>query len=156
MTVDIKILKANESDLPEILALQKLCYQENVARYNDNNIPPMIETVDDLLKDAQTHIFLKALNDDKVIGSARGYNKPEYCYIGRVMVHPDYQNQGIGRKLILALENELGGSVFELTAGHLDEKNIALYQKLGYKAYGEKEKVTDTLYFIHMRKNKTE
>jgi len=150
---DIKILKSTASDLPEILALQKLSFVENAVRYNDKNIPPLMQTLDDLLEEAKSHVFLKAVDGNKIIGSIRGYSKPDYCYLGRVMVHPDYQNQGIGRKLMLALEKELGGSVFELVVGHLDEKNIALYEKLGYKAYGEKEKVTDSLYFVYMRKN---
>ena len=36
----MKIQKANEQDLSEILALQKLAYQENAVRYNDFDIPP--------------------------------------------------------------------------------------------------------------------
>ena len=153
MSADIKILKSNENDLPEILELQKLCFSENAIRYNDPNIPPLKQTLDELIEEAKSHVILKAVDGAKIIGSVRGCRKTDHCYIGRLIVHPDYQNQGIGRRLMAAMENEFGDSVFELTAGHLDDKNISLYQKLGYKTYGT-EKISDNLSFVLMRKNK--
>jgi len=70
-------------------------------------------------------------------------------------VHPDHQNMGIGRKLMNAIEKEFDVGVFELRTGHLDAITISLYQKLGYKLTGEKEQMSDTLWFVRMRKEKT-
>ena len=151
LSADIKILKSDANDLPEILELQRLSFAENAIRYNDQNIPPLRQTLDELIEEAKSHIILKAVDGAKIVGSVRGCRKPDHCYIGRLIVHPDYQNQGIGRRLMAAMENELGGSAFELTAGHLDDKNISLYGKLGYKAYGT-EKISDNLSLIKMRK----
>ena len=147
----MKITRAMASDLPEILALQKLAFQENAIRYNDSNISPLRQTLDELIEEAQTHVILKAVVQDKIIGSVRGVLRADHAYIGRVIVHPDYQNQGIGRKLMTAIENEFDTTKFELVAGYLDDKNIALYTKLGYQIYGE-EKESENLSFVQMRK----
>ena len=51
------------------------------------------------------HIFLKAVEDGRIIGSVRGnVLDPDSVYIGRLIVHPDYQNQGIGTKLLKTIE----------------------------------------------------
>ena len=148
----MKILKAYVNDLPEILALQKSAYQENAIRYNDPNIPPLQQTLNELNIEIERKIFLKAVIDDIIVGSVRGAKKDDHAFIEKLIVHPDYQNQGIGRKLMLAIENEFDTSVFRLFTGHLDAKNISLYSKLGYVIYGEQEHVTPELCFIHMEK----
>ena len=145
------IQHANTNDLPEILDLQKLAFHENAMRYNDFNIPPLTQTIDELTRESKSHVILKAVIDNKIIGSVRSCQKDDYAYIGRLIVHPDYQNQGIGRRLMIAIENEFDVPKYKLTTGHLDDKNIELYSKLGYKI-GEKEKISENLYFIHMEK----
>ena len=146
------IYHATQQDLPDILALQKLSYQENAVRYNNPNILPLMQTLDDLVDESKTHIILKAVLNDIIIGSVRACKKDDCAYIGRLVVHPDYQNQGIGRKLMAAIEQEMNTPVFRLFTGHLDDKNLSFYSKLGYVIYGEPEQVSPTLSFIHMEK----
>ena len=148
----MEFLKANKDDLPEILALQKLAYQENAVRYNDPNIPPLRQTLDDLITEMEQQIFLKAVVDGTIIGSVRGCLKDGYAFIEKLIVHPDYQNQGIGRTLMSSIEQEFDVSMFRLVTGHLDDKNISLYSKLGYEIYGEQTQITPTLSFVHMEK----
>ena len=44
-----------------------------------------------------------------LIGSVRGYIRDETCYIGRLIVQPEFQNQGIGTRLVDAIENHFKG-----------------------------------------------
>ena len=148
----MEILKVNKDDLPEILTLQKSAYQENAIRYNNPNIPPLQQTLDDLNAEFEYKIFLKAVINDIIIGSVRACKKDDQTFIEKLIVHPDYQNQGIGSKLMLAIENEYKSNVFRLFTGHLDDKNISLYSKLGYVIYGELEYISPELSFIHMEK----
>ena len=132
--------------------MQKSAYQENAVRYNDFNIPPLQQTVDELAAEMEHKIFLKAVIGDIIVGSVRGYKKDDHALIEKLIVHPDYQNQGIGKKLMLAIENEFETNVFRLFTGHLDDKNISLYSKLGYVIYGKQEYVSPELSFVHMEK----
>jgi len=72
--------------------------------------------------------------------------------MGSVIVDPNYSNRGIGKKLMSAIEKCFEGIRFELFTGHRSEKNLALYQKLGYKEY-KTEQVAKDLQFMYMRKN---
>jgi len=145
-----------KEDLPEILELQRLAFFENSLRYgNDPNMPPLPQTLDELTKESEGQIFIKAIIDGAIVGTARGRMDGDICRISKMMVHPDHQNKGIGHLLMNAIEGEFDAWVFELRTGHLDDKNISLYEKMGYFLTGEKEQITDTLWFVRMRKERT-
>lgn len=147
----MEILRVSESDLTEILSLQRLAYHENAERYNDFKIPPLTQTLEDLREELKSSVILKAVHEAKIVGSVRAIKKGINCNIGRLIVHPDYQNKGIGRELIAEIEKIFEGSRYELFTGHLDEKNLAFYEKLGYKRYKE-EKINDSLGFVYFEK----
>jgi Acetyltransferases len=148
----MKIKNAELIDLLSILELQKLCYQENAERYNDYKIGPLVQTIYDLKEEFKNSIILKVEDDSKIIGSVRAFEKNKSCYIGRIIVHPDYQNKGIGKKLMVEIENRFPKCVrFELFTGFKDQKNIYFYQKLGYWIF-KIEKVTDNLDLIYLEK----
>lgn len=150
-------MKASEDDLPEILALQKLAFQENALRYNDPEIPPLTESLDDMRRDCEGHTVLKMVEDGKIIGSVRGRRNGDVCRIGRVIVHPDHWNKGIAHRMMVSIESEFDAPVFELVTGVEDHKNISLYRKHGYEIVeGELHRITHNLYFVRMVKvNKT-
>jgi ribosomal protein S18 acetylase RimI-like enzyme len=84
-------------------------------------------------EDFKNQLFLKAVLDGRIIGSVRAYSKEGTCYIGRLVVHPDFQNQGIGTRLMNDIETIFYGCKrFELFTGDKSERNLRLYQKLGY------------------------
>ncbi len=146
------IERARASDLEEILELQKLAFKSEAEIYDDFNIAPRVQTLEDIKADFRRQIFLKATIDREIIGSVRAYAKEDTCFVGRLIVHPDVRNQGIGTKLM----NEIEGLFktcrrFELFTGHKSEKNIHIYQKLGYKTF-KTEKITDNINFIYMEK----
>ncbi len=144
---------ATKIDLEDILDLQKLAYQENAIRYNDFTILPLNQTLEELKKELEGSIILKVVEDRRIVGSVRAFEKDGSCYIGRLIVHPDYQNKGIGKKLMKAVEKCFKGARFELFTGHLDEKNLAFYGKLGYKRFKD-EKINDALRFIYFEKGR--
>ncbi|MCX8129707.1 MAG: GNAT family N-acetyltransferase [Clostridia bacterium] len=142
---------ATKNDLEDILKLQKLAYQENAIRYNDFTIPPLTQTLEELKKESEGSIILKVVEDRMIVGSVRAFEKDGSCYIGRLSVHPSYQNKGIGKKLMKAIEKCFEGVRFELFTGYLDEKNLAFYEKLSYKRFRE-EKINDDLRFVYFEK----
>ena len=146
------IEKATVSDAEEILALQKLAYRSEAEIYNDFNIPPMVQTLESIEKDFENQVFLKALINGRIIGSVRAYSKEGICYIGRLVVHPDFQNQGIGTKLMNEIEKIFGTCQrFELFTGDKSERNLYLYQKLGYKLF-KTANITDQTTIVYLEK----
>jgi ribosomal protein S18 acetylase RimI-like enzyme len=55
-----------------------------------------------LEKEFTQNIILKIEGDknNKIIGSVCFYEKDNRVYVGKLMVHPDCQNKGIGTKLL--------------------------------------------------------
>ena len=148
----MKIEEVSEEDLQEILNLQKLAFQLQAEIYNDFTIPPLIQTLEELKVDFLQQVFLKTKRDGRIVGSVRGYKMDDTCYIGRLIVHPDYQNQGIGTALMKEIEEKFSNiSRFEIFTGHKSEKNLYLYNKLGYTTFKE-EVVDENLTMVFLEK----
>lgn len=148
----ICIIRADKEDLSEILGLQYLAYQSEARLFNDEDIPPLKQTLADVENEYRKGIILKALEEDKtIIGSVRAFCDHETVYIGKLMVHPSKQGRGIGTLLLLEMEKQYPKQRYELFTSTRSEKNIALYKKLGYKIFDEKQ-VTEELRFVYMEK----
>jgi ribosomal protein S18 acetylase RimI-like enzyme len=148
----MEVEKATLSDAEEILSLQKLAYQSEAEIYNDFNIPPLVQTLEEIKKDFGIQFLLKAVMDEKIIASVRAHTKEGTCYIGRLIVHPDFQNQGIGTKLMVEIEKIFSTCQrFELFTGARSERNLYLYQKLGYKIF-KTAKITDQTTIVYLEK----
>ncbi len=143
---------ASESDLEEILTLQKLAYISEAEIYNDFSIPPLQQTLEEIRKEYNENTFFKAVASGRIVGSVRANVTDGKCYIGKLIVHPDYQNKGIGTALMKHAEAHFQGCKrYELFTGYKSEKNLYLYQKLGYRIF-RKEKVTDNLEIVYLEK----
>ena len=67
------IKKAEREDLHEILALQYLAYQSEARLFDDLDIPPLRQTLPDVEDEYQRGIILKALDEDRIVGSVRAH-----------------------------------------------------------------------------------
>ncbi|OUS77036.1 GNAT family N-acetyltransferase [Paenibacillus sp. MY03] len=135
--MSVKVERASVIDAEEVLLLQKLAYRSEAELYNNFSIEPLIQTLGQLQAQFENHIILKATVDEIIIGSVRANHQDGTCYIGKLIVHPDHQNKGTGKLLMNAIEGLFPKSRYELFTGSKSEKNIALYEKLGYKAFKE-------------------
>lgn len=144
---------AHVKDAQVILDLQRLAYQSEAAIWNDYTIPPLVQSLEEMEQDFYKQTVLKATIDGKIIGSVRGYVRDGTCYIGRLIVHPDCQNQGFGTQLMRAIEDHFAGANrYELFTGEKSERNIYLYQKLGYQIF-RSEQLNDRVTLVYLEKN---
>ncbi|MDE7176774.1 MAG: GNAT family N-acetyltransferase [Lachnospiraceae bacterium] len=148
----MNIRKAEKEDLQRILDLQYLAYQSEAKLFHDPDIPPLKQTLAEVESEFQKGIILKAVDEnDTIIGSVRAYYENDTVYIGKLMVHPEKQGQGIGTRLLAAIENEYPQQRYELFTSSKSIKNIELYEKSGYKIFREKQ-ITDELKFVYLEK----
>lgn len=150
----ISILPANKSDLKTILDLQKVCYLAEAMIYNDYEIPPLKQDLESLEEEFKNSTMLKGVINGQIVASVRGYAENDTCYIGKLIVGKDFQNMGIGQKMMDSIESLYEGCTrFELFTGFNSQKNLYLYGKLGYKVFKQK-RINDKLTLVYLEKQK--
>jgi ech hydrogenase subunit C len=170
-------LRADKSDAPEILALQKIAYQSEAELYGDNSLPALQQTLEDLendfermpqreatvlgargaedsrATDSDRIIFLKAVVNGKIIGSIRGYAMDGTAYLSRLNVHPYFRRRGIGRRLLDEIEHVFPQvNRFETKTGHQSKRNLYQLAKRGYKTF-KTEPFTPTITWVYLQKD---
>ena len=146
------IVKADYKDLQEILQLQYLTYQSEAALFGSKDIPPLKQTLEEVIAEYREGIILKMVDEyGAIIGSVRAKESNGTVYIGKLMVHPDHRRSGYGARLLAEVEQFYPGKRYELFTSSRSIDNIKLYRKSGYKEFARKA-VNDELQFVYMEK----
>ncbi len=150
----MNIYKADHKDLDEILRLQYLAYQSEAALFGTDDIPPLKQTLDEVIAEYEKGIILKLVTDDNVIiGSVRAREENKTVYIGKLMVHPEHRHKGYGTRLLTEIEKCFTCERYELFTSTRSVDNIRLYEKNGYKEY-KREALNNELIFVYMQKQR--
>ncbi len=149
----MNILQAKIEDAQEIMNLQKLAYLSEAKIYNDFTIQPLHQSLDDIVSEIESQCVLKYVENDKIFGSVRAYMSEGTCFINKLIVHPEFQNHGIGTKLLKEVESNFNQAKrFELFTGYKSLKNLHLYRKLGFEIF-KREKINEALTLVFMKKD---
>jgi len=134
----------------ELFALQRAAYQVEAAIIGYCNIPPLIETLEELAQSKER--FLGYFEEDRLIGAISYTMEDRELTICRVVVHPDFFRKGIASRLLDYLENlYLGASLFKVATGKENFPAKMLYRKNGYQMVNELE-VVPGLFISHFEK----
>jgi ribosomal protein S18 acetylase RimI-like enzyme len=128
-------------DLPEILGLQHRAYRSEGERYEDCDLPPLTQTLEEIAEDFENQLILKAVENGEIIGTVRAYMRDDgTCYIGRLAVDPELQDSGIGSRLMEEIEGRFPqADRYELFTGNLSKKPLHIYGKMGYRVFRTRE-----------------
>ncbi|MFO7658638.1 MAG: GNAT family N-acetyltransferase [Bacteroidales bacterium] len=130
----MEIKQADMADLTEILILQKMAFLQEAKLYNNFTIQPLSQTIEEMKTEFESKVFLKTEIDSKIVGSVRANLDSNVCWVNKLMVHPDYQRQGIGKALLLEIEKHFPDvKKFLLGTGAKSKNNIRLYENIGYR-----------------------
>jgi ribosomal protein S18 acetylase RimI-like enzyme len=151
--IDFQIVKAGAEDAGEILTLQRAAYQSEAVLYHDPALPPLVQTLPELVEELAGSVCLKAVVNHRIVGSVRGRVDGRTGHVGRLIVAPDLQGNGIGTRLIVELERILGPEVdrYEIFTGDRSTGNIAYYTRMGYRECW-RERLGNDLILVYMDK----
>ncbi|RAX57314.1 GMP synthase (glutamine-hydrolyzing) [Helicobacter monodelphidis] len=135
---DFVITKASEADLEEILNLQHTAFIPEAERVGRLDIEPLTQDLASIKEEFQTHIFIKCVHNDAIVGSVRGCVRDETAHIGKLFVAPQYAGNGLAKAMIAELERCLPAKRYEIFTSAKSVENIKRYEKLGYKQYAKK------------------
>lgn len=138
---------ATLNDVAEIYTLTRACWLSEAIVNDRFDIPALHETLDDQRAEFelwQTWVLRNTdpLQPGRLIGSARGRispDDPKTWEVGRVMVAPDLQGHGLGKRLLSFIHDQAPKKVraFELVTGRASERNLGLYGGAGYRIVGD-------------------
>jgi ribosomal protein S18 acetylase RimI-like enzyme len=149
---DVEILTATIADAPRILEIQKKAFQVEALLYGRDDLPPLMQSLDSFMQEFNKYDYLKATFQGQVIGSVRASVTGNTCFIGRLIVDPEYQKKGVGTELMDYLENKYNAIPrFELFTGKKSGENIRLYSKRGYRIFDESCE-SDNIELVKMEK----
>jgi GNAT superfamily N-acetyltransferase len=140
-------------DAGELLTLQRATYVSEARLYDDVRLPPLTQTYDELSTELARCLALKAIAGRRMVGAVRARLDGSTLHIRRLVVAPDLQGQGIGTRLLAAVE-QLGAGradTYALFTGDRSVGNIRLYERLGYVEV-RREQVHPELTLVHLTK----
>jgi ribosomal protein S18 acetylase RimI-like enzyme len=125
----------------EALTVQYAAYLSEGRRYATTEIPPLVETVEELAADLRHPdvVGFAAWLGPRLVGSVRlrGVGGPGPVAFVRYSVAPDVQGRGIGSALIDTAHAVLpAGTTSWLVTGVDSAENLALYRRRGYAERG--------------------
>lgn len=121
-----EIRPASWKDFGDIVALERLCFAQDPWPWTD---------VLAALTFPET-LRLKAVVDGRTVGFVVGDRRrsQRVGWVATIAVHPDFQRQGIGRRLLEACEAGIGLDRIRLTLRASNRGARALYDQAGYVA----------------------
>ena len=152
----IRVQRASVDDAEEILRLQKTAFMSQAVLYSNFNLPPLHQSLAALQEEFGRKIFLKALMQKKIAGSVRFEQINGVVAIERLIVDPACQNQGVGSSLLAKVEAVTPSAhSYRLFTGSKSQKNIHIYQKLGYQIT-RRETSRQNIELLHLEKSRSQ
>jgi GNAT superfamily N-acetyltransferase len=124
-------------DAGEVLTVQRAAFVAEARRYGTTEIPPLVETLDEVRRELGSTIVMGAMLVGRLVGAIRLTVEAPIGWISRVAVAPDQQAKGIGSDLLGAVEAAAPPQVrrFQLAAGNKSSANVAMYERRGYREF---------------------
>jgi ech hydrogenase subunit C len=146
--------RAEKSDAPEILSLQKTAGQCEAEVYNEENLPALQQTLEELRNDFDRAIFIKAVVNGKIIGSVRGRARDDTALVSSISVHPYFQRRDIGRRLVEEIEKAFPDAKrFEAFTGQPNQRSLHLLGRAGYQEF-KTEPFTPAITWVYLQKER--
>lgn len=143
----------DQRDLEDVLKLQKKSFKEVAKLIGNDNLLPLHQTLSQIQREVEQGVILKYVNEENcIIGSVRGYvDSCNICHIGKLIVDPNFQNQGIGKALMAEIESQFSFCLkYTLFTGESTPNTHQLYSKIGYQVV--EKKVLNGINMIIMEK----
>lgn len=112
----------------QILHIQLAAYQQEAEQIGYADLPPLKETIQDVMKAKEQFIGFE--QKGILLGVASYEEQKDYLIISRLAVHPKALKQGIGTRFMSTIMEK--NVPIELTTGQKNTPAKRLYEKLGF------------------------
>ncbi|MGG1660360.1 GNAT family N-acetyltransferase [Brevibacillus sp. NRS-1366] len=127
----------NQDTVQQIWILQQASYRVEAQLIGWDDLPPLRESVDDLMNCQET--FVGYTEGRELAGAISFKLEGTTLDIHRMMVHPDHFRKGIASKLLQHVEKtQPDWQKMIVSTGALNEPAIKLYQRHGFRVVEQK------------------
>ncbi|RAX23592.1 MULTISPECIES: N-acetyltransferase [unclassified Actinomyces] len=133
------VIELGLQDAGEILTLQRAAYITEATAHSDFGLPPLTQTLAELQEElSDPAVTARGIRDRGcLIAAMRLRHKGDAVELGRLIVAPDRQGQGLGTLLLRHAEAVFPDArEIRLFTGEHSAANIRLYERLGYREAG--------------------
>ena len=132
---DDELRPATRGDAGELYTLQRACWLQELEVNPGVEIPALRESLDDVVAGLGTHHTWVLRRAGRLVGSVRARLDGDAWDIGRLMVSPDLQGEGLGRLLLEHAEQAAppAATSYLLFTGAGSSANLRRYRKAGYR-----------------------
>ena len=149
----MRIELATIQDVPELQELQHRAFGPQCIELGWEDAPPMTESLEHAYEEFAQCTTLKVKNEDgRIIGSIRGNVTDGSLYMGRLMVLPEYRQQGIGKLLFREIQRILLHNRAWLCTCKQVQAPYEFYLREGFRPYKD-EIVGPGLTWVYMEKS---
>ncbi|WP_374350343.1 GNAT family N-acetyltransferase [Chitinimonas sp.] len=120
----------DEGEARSLLALQRAAYAQEAALINYPDLPPLRETLEQLMACGETVLGWCA--DGQWLGAIGFLDGDAGVEICRLVVAPAAQRQGIARQLLAAVCTQAAGRPVQVGTAAANTPAVALYQAMGF------------------------
>lgn len=138
---------------PELLRLQRAAYAVEARVIGDDRIPPLRESLDELLAAGLTWRVALDGPDGRVVGALAHSCRDGVVDVDRLVVDPARHRHGVGRLLLTSLPEDLPA---EASTGRANVPARRLYEAAGYRHVGDREVLPGLWVSDHARPARTE
>ena len=136
----VVIEAATRADAGEILTLQRAAYVPEGRMHDSFDMPPLTDDLAATERIVESSTGLVARRAGRLVGFVFGALQHDSdWFIGRLMVAPDLQGAGLGRRLLAEIESAAPPEAVRsvLVTGSESAANQAFYARHGFRVVGE-------------------
>jgi tRNA (guanine37-N1)-methyltransferase len=136
--LELDVRPATRADAGELFTLTRACWLQELWANPGVVIPALEESLDDQVRSLDQWTTFVVRSGGRLVGSVRGRADGVVWDVGRIMVAPDLQGRGLGRRLLPLVEEAAPATVtsYSLVTGAGSADNIRMYKKAGYRLRG--------------------
>lgn len=132
---DWEIVAAVPGDAGELLTLQRACWVQQAQSDVGSDVAPLSESLTDVRRSLAAWQTWVVRSHGRLIGAVRGRLDAETWEIGRLMVAPDLQGRGLGRRLLEHIQAvaDPAATSFRLAVGAGSTDDLRMYRRAGFR-----------------------
>ena len=156
MEKEVRLILATEEDAPLLHQIKYVSFLSIYEKYKDEETSPVKESIEKVIKCIQlekSDYYIIQFHDESVGGVRVVERQSGLFHIGPIFILPEFQNQGIGFRVMNLIFNAYPQAITWILNTILEEEgNCYFYEKCGFVKTGKSKANTKSMTLVDYEK----